>query len=128
MNDITAIIITKDEEKNIVRCLESIKDLVKRSVVVDSGSTDKTVELAKKAKELHFNDPHVATVIQFYGFERFDYPFNAFEVKEMVNRYQTSKKMGTGIKTMRGSEYAKGSLIVPNIKEYAEILQKKSKA
>ncbi len=88
----------------------------------------KTVELAKKAKELHFNDPHIATVIQFYGFERFDYPFNAFEVKEMVNRYQTSKKMGTGIKTMRGSEYAKGSLIVPNIKEYAEILQKKSKA
>lgn len=88
----------------------------------------KTVELAKKAKELHFNDPHVATVIQFYGFERFDYPFNAFEVKEMVERYQTSKRLNTGIKIMRGSEFGKGSLKVPTIKQYEEILQKKSKA
>lgn len=47
MIDITAIIITKNEEKNIARCLDSIKDLVQRAVVVDSGSTDRTVELAK---------------------------------------------------------------------------------
>ena len=47
MADITAIIITKNEEKNIERCLKSIENLVKRSVVVDSGSTDKTVEIAK---------------------------------------------------------------------------------
>ena len=88
----------------------------------------KTVEIAKKYKVLSFNDPHIATVIQFYGFDRFDYPFNAFEVKEMVKRYQTSKKLNTGIKTMSGSQYGKGSLTVPNIKEFAETLQKKSKA
>lgn len=88
----------------------------------------KTVEIAKKYKVLSFNDPHIATVIQFYGFDRFDYPFNAFEVKEMVKRYQTSKKLNTGIKTMSGSQYGKGTLTVPNIKEFAETLQKKSKA
>ena len=88
----------------------------------------KTVELAKKYKELHFNDPYIATVIQFYGFDRFDYPFNAFEVKEMVKHYQTSKKLNTGIKTMSGGQYGKGVLTVPNIKEFAETLQKKSKA
>ena len=88
----------------------------------------KTVEIAKKYKVLSFNDPHIATVIQFYGFDRFDYPFNSFEVKEMVKRYQTSKKLNTGIKTMSGSQYGKGTLTVPNIKEFAETLQKKSKA
>lgn len=88
----------------------------------------KTVELSKKYRELHFNDPHIATVIRYYGFERFDYPFNAFEVKEMVKHYQTSKKLNTGIKTMDGSQYGKGVLTVPNIKEFAETLQKKSKA
>lgn len=48
MVDITAIILTKNEEKNICECLDSINGFVKRAVVVDSGSTDKTIELAKK--------------------------------------------------------------------------------
>jgi len=47
MADVTAIILTKNESKNIVACIESIKDFAKRIVVVDSGSTDDTVELAK---------------------------------------------------------------------------------
>lgn len=45
--DMTAIVLTKNEEKNIKRCLDSIKGFVKRIVVVDSGSTDSTVEIAK---------------------------------------------------------------------------------
>lgn len=48
MNDITAIIITKNEEKNISNCIKSISDLCDRIVVVDSGSTDKTVLIAKE--------------------------------------------------------------------------------
>ena len=47
MNDITAIILTKNEEKNIERCINGIKDLADRIVVVDSFSTDSTVEIAK---------------------------------------------------------------------------------
>lgn len=46
--DITAIILTKNEEVNITDCIKSIMKTVKRIVVVDSYSTDKTVELAKK--------------------------------------------------------------------------------
>ena len=45
--NITAIVLTKNEEKNIGRCLGSIKNHVKRLVVVDSGSTDNTLEIAK---------------------------------------------------------------------------------
>ncbi len=47
MADITAIILTKNEEVNIAKCIRSIKPIVKRIVVVDSGSTDGTCEVAK---------------------------------------------------------------------------------
>ena len=47
MADITAIILTLNEEKNIEKCIRSIQPIVKRIVVVDSFSTDKTVEIAK---------------------------------------------------------------------------------
>ena len=56
MADLTAIILTKNESKNIVPCLESIKGFAKRVVVVDSGSTDDTVELAKNnGAEVFYN-------------------------------------------------------------------------
>jgi len=47
MEKISATIITKNEEKNIDRCLFSL-DWVDEIVVVDSGSTDKTLEICKK--------------------------------------------------------------------------------
>lgn len=42
MADITAIILTKNEEKNIEECIRSIQGIVKRIVVIDSYSTDST--------------------------------------------------------------------------------------
>jgi glycosyltransferase involved in cell wall biosynthesis len=45
--DITAIILTRNEEINIEDCIRSIITAVKRVVVVDSFSTDSTVEKAK---------------------------------------------------------------------------------
>lgn len=47
MEDITAIILTKNEENNLPDCISSIKNLVKRIVVIDSYSSDRTVEIAK---------------------------------------------------------------------------------
>ena len=47
-NGITAIILTKNEERNIRNCIESIQGLADRIVVVDSGSTDKTTEIARE--------------------------------------------------------------------------------
>ncbi len=49
MADITAIILTRNEQDYIEECIESIRNVVKRVVVVDSFSEDKTVELAQKA-------------------------------------------------------------------------------
>ncbi|MDP1689557.1 MAG: glycosyltransferase family 2 protein [bacterium] len=45
---ITSIILTYNEELNIVDCLKSISDWVGEIVIVDSFSTDKTVEIAAK--------------------------------------------------------------------------------
>lgn len=46
-SNLTAIILTKNEEPNIRRCIESLGKLPDRIVVVDSGSTDNTVPIAK---------------------------------------------------------------------------------
>jgi len=48
MADITAIILTKNEEINIGDCIDSINAIVKKIVVIDSFSSDKTVEIAKE--------------------------------------------------------------------------------
>lgn len=51
---LSVIIITKDEEKNLERCLKSIKNLADEIIVVDCGSTDKTVKIAKEYTEKVF--------------------------------------------------------------------------
>lgn len=57
MADITALILTRNEEKNIERCLQSVQKLCRRMVVVDSGSTDRTLELAKaNGAEVYFHE------------------------------------------------------------------------
>ena len=45
---ISVFIITKNEEERLVAALESVKDLADEIIIVDSGSTDHTLELAKK--------------------------------------------------------------------------------
>ena len=44
---ITAIVLTRDEEGHIARCIERLKPVVARVVVIDSHSTDRTVEIAR---------------------------------------------------------------------------------
>ena len=48
MNTISAVIITHNEERNIVRCLSSLQGVAEDVVVVDSGSSDSTQSLCQK--------------------------------------------------------------------------------
>lgn len=48
MIEISLCMIVKNEEETLERCLTSVKDLVDEIVIVDTGSTDKTKEIAKK--------------------------------------------------------------------------------
>jgi len=45
---ISVIMATFNEEKNIEKCLNSVKSFADEIVIIDGGSEDKTVELAKK--------------------------------------------------------------------------------
>lgn len=45
---ITAIVLTYNEEIHLARCLESIRNLTDRIYVVDSFSTDKTLDIARQ--------------------------------------------------------------------------------
>lgn len=68
--DITAIILTKNEEVNIEECIKSIITTVKRIVVIDSFSTDKTVEIAKRMGAEVYQHPFENYAKQYmYGVE-----------------------------------------------------------
>lgn len=47
MQDISVIILTFNEEKHIARCIKSLSTFTDKVFIVDSGSTDKTVEIAR---------------------------------------------------------------------------------
>jgi len=46
---LSVIILTKNEEANITACLSSLKSLEAEVFIVDSGSSDRTVEIAQQA-------------------------------------------------------------------------------
>ncbi len=60
MVDLTIVILTKNEGLNLKKCIESFRDVAQRVVIVDSYSTDNTVELAKslgaEVYEHHFEN------------------------------------------------------------------------
>lgn len=46
MSTISLCMIVKNEERHIARCLDSVAGLVDEIIIVDTGSTDRTVEIA----------------------------------------------------------------------------------
>ena len=75
MIDATAIIMTKNEEKNIVDCLKSMDGFAKRCVVIDCGSTDRTVELAKEnGADVYFHE------FEYYA-KQFNWALDNVDVK-----------------------------------------------
>ena len=51
---ITAVIITKNEEKNIARCLDSLQRVADEIIVIDAFSQDKTAQICQKYPNLTF--------------------------------------------------------------------------
>lgn len=65
MADITAIILTRNEEKNIKGCIEAVRPIVKKIVVVDSFSEDRTVEIAEGCGALVYRHEFVNYAKQY---------------------------------------------------------------
>ena len=55
-NEVSLCMIVKNEETDLPRCLSSIVDIVDEIIIVDTGSTDRTIEIAKSfgAKVYYF--------------------------------------------------------------------------
>ena len=65
MLDLTVLILTKNEENNLEKCISSFRGIAKRFVIVDSFSTDGTVELAKRLGADVYQNPWIDYATQF---------------------------------------------------------------
>jgi len=101
---ISACVITKNEEKNIVKWLECMGKLADQLVVVDTGSNDLTCEIAKK-----------------FGAEIFSYKWeNDFSA---AKNFAIEQAVGDWIVFLDADEYfTDGSII--NIKRYLNLYNK----
>lgn len=63
--DISVVILTYNEELHIARCIESLKSVAKDIFVVDSFSTDKTVEIAEEYGAQILQNPWKTYATQF---------------------------------------------------------------
>ncbi len=68
---ISFCMIVKDEEEFLPQCLESVEELVDEMIVVDTGSTDRTIEIAKEfdAKVMETDWVDDFSVVRNIGFE-----------------------------------------------------------
>lgn len=63
--NITAIVLTYNEQLHIERCVRNLKQFANDVVIIDSFSTDDTVEIAKKLGARVFQNPWVNHSVQF---------------------------------------------------------------
>ena len=76
MQQISAVIITYNEARNIGRCLESLRDVADDIVVLDSFSTDATAEICHSFGvrfEQHVFDGHIEQKTRALGLARFPF-------------------------------------------------------
>ena len=63
--NLTVIILTQNEARHLERCLTSVKDFASHVLVVDSGSTDDTVEIAERLGAKVIHNPWLNYATQF---------------------------------------------------------------
>jgi len=96
MKKVSLVMIVKNEEKYLDRCLKSVKGSVDEIVIVDTGSTDNTKEIA---------ETNGASVYDY----QWDYDF------AKARNYAISKSNGDWILTLDADEYVK--------KNYKKVIQ-----
>lgn len=92
MITISACMIVKNEEKILKRCLDSIRDIVDELIIVDTGSTDRTKEIAleytSKVFDFKWVDDFAAARNYSFSLATMDYIYmpDADEVLDEENR------------------------------------------
>lgn len=68
--DISVVILTSNEQKHIERCIRSLLAFTDKIFIVDSGSTDRTVEIAESLGAKVVYNPWITYAVQFnFGIE-----------------------------------------------------------
>ena len=57
MISISLCMIVKNEERVLARCLDSLCELMDEIIIVDTGSTDSTIDIARKYTDKVYNFP-----------------------------------------------------------------------
>lgn len=107
---LSVVLATYNEEKNIAKCLESIKDLADEIIVVDGSSSDKTREIAESFgakvflttnkqnfhinKQMAMDKASKELVLQLDADELIDEELKNF-IKEVSAKLEKKEKLGT---------------------------------
>ncbi len=62
MEKLSAVIITFNEEKNILRCIDSVKDVADEILILDSNSTDQTAAIAESKGAIFIREPFLGHI------------------------------------------------------------------
>ncbi|MDQ6597515.1 glycosyltransferase [Bacillus salipaludis] len=94
MVSISLCMIVKNEEKTLSRCLNSVKNIVDEIILVDTGSNDQTIEIAKKfgAKIYHFQwiDDFSAARNHAFSHAHMDYIFT-LDADDVLSKADSEK-------------------------------------
>ena len=97
MVTISLCMIVKNEEKVLRRCLDSVKDLMDEIIIVDTGSTDRTKQIAKEYTEQIYDfqwtdDFSAARNFSFSkATKEYIYVADADEMLDEINRQRFSR-------------------------------------
>lgn len=101
---INLVMIVKNEERSLRRCLRSVNGLVDEMIVVDTGSTDRTVEIAEKmgAKVFSFTWINDFSAARNYGLDRSDGDWNLILDGDEYLREADREKLETELSSRQG--------------------------
>lgn len=109
MARISQCMIVKNEEKNIKRALEWAKEIAFEQIVVDTGSTDRTVEIAKGmgAVVYHFDWINDFAAAKNYAIERAHGDWIAFLDADEYFTLEDARKLDFILDTIEKEAYSK---------------------
>lgn len=91
---LSVVIITFNEEKNLSRCIDSVYDIADEIVILDSGSTDKTEEIACSYEKVKFYthsfDGHIQQKNRAKGLATYDWVLSLDADEALDNTLQRS--------------------------------------
>lgn len=124
---VSLCMIVKNEEKHLARCLDSVKELVDEMIVIDTGSEDKTVEIAKDfgAKVDYYSWDNNFSNARNYSLQQAsgdwillmdaDDEFHKEDYDKFIELINTSTKDGHYFKTLSFAGEKKGNDVVLNL-------------